>query len=189
MATKIGNINTGGPTGPTGPTGVTGATGATGPAGTTGSTGPSGTPGGGGGGATTFSEVVAGPVIATSAATEVVHTVTVPASSAIHFTWIFGLKVSDAGSHGVAFPSNTVLEPYGSGFMEGFPSLSYASPSGDGQGSLIGADTFVNVIIHGVSLNGEVTSQDAEFVLEEWNAVGQAEIDGSHLIYWVSDLG
>lgn len=36
MATKIGNVNTGGPTGPTGPIG---ATGATGPAGESGATG------------------------------------------------------------------------------------------------------------------------------------------------------
>lgn len=142
-------------------------------------------PTGGGGSVTTINDVAPGTVVATNPAAEIVHTVEVPAGGAIHFTWTFAIEVSDVGSQALAYCSNAVLAPYGLGVVEGYPASNLANPTVAPTGAVIGVDTFANCVIQGVALNGEVTAQDCEFLVEELNAVGTATLASSSLVYWL----
>jgi hypothetical protein len=138
----------------------------------------------GGGAPVTIVDTVAGPIVATAPVVEVVHTVSVPANSAIHFTWTFAVKVSLAGGSALAFVSNT-LPSYGMGFVERLAVASLANPGIEANGSDIGADTYVNAVIQGVAINSTVAAEDCEFNLEEWLAVGTATVSSSVLAYWI----
>lgn len=174
MATKIGNINMGGPTGPTGPSGETGASGVTGPSG---SSGP---------GIVCVHEYEAGPVIATSPASEVIHTVSLPANSSIHYSWHFGVKVSTVGAQAQVFLKDDILFTQGSVLMkDGEYGDTY--PGVVLSDTVLGVDTPHDFHVHGIGLNEGVSAQDAEFTLAEGNGVGTATLTDSHLIYWLGE--
>lgn len=197
MATKISTGGAGptGPTGPagaTGPTGPTGTTGASGPTGVTGVTGPLGETGvtgatgpsgaGGGGGVTAVHELVAGPVVATSPTTEVIHTVSVPANSSIHYVWNFAVLVESGSGANVTLDASVLYSLGTTVAQNGWVS---SQPTVFLDETILGVDTYNGMTITGIAMNQEVTAEDANFTLSEWMSSGTATVINSDLIYWL----
>lgn len=143
---------------------------------------------GGGGGSTTIFDDEVGPVVATNPTPETIHTVSVPAGSAIHYTWSFSFQVTNAGSNAYAYPDSTggAIAQYGSTIStrsSGSLVTPFTGLSDDGAN--IGVSTFQYCTMEGVGYNPTGSAEDCRFVFEESNAVGTAEISSSALLYWI----
>jgi hypothetical protein len=133
-------------------------------------------------------DVVAGTIVAAYVSDETVHTVPLLDGHALHFTWSFSIKVSDAGSAAYAYMAGPTVATYGLGIIEGtlHASAFLASPGMGAEASVIGVDDYANVTVQGVAFNLGVASEDVEFKIGEGNNVGTTTIASSTLIHWTA---
>lgn len=143
---------------------------------------------GGGGGPVTVYDPVTGPVTATNPTPETIHTVNVPAGSAIHYLWTFSFQVSNIGSNAYAYPDSAggAIAQNGSTISTrtaGTLVTPFTGLSDDGTGIGVATDQYCT--LQGVGFNPTGSAEDCIFVFEESNAVGTAAISSSTLVYWV----